>query len=177
VNVKPIETQYKGYRFRSRLEARWAVFFDAAEIQWQYELEGFELPSGRYLPDFWIPAATTARPKGGYWIDIKPLAESESDKQVAADKLVELSRGTGCNSVMLCGDPGECHVYWFYAENDAWHMIDSRGRATLPQHEQQLIIMRHVVHLLKDSGADKVRDAIHASRSARFEFGESGQPK
>lgn len=23
-----IETEYKGYRFRSRLEARWAVFFD-----------------------------------------------------------------------------------------------------------------------------------------------------
>ena len=28
-SIKPIETNYKGYRFRSRLEARWAVFFDA----------------------------------------------------------------------------------------------------------------------------------------------------
>lgn len=27
--MKAIETRYKGYRFRSRLEARWAVFFDA----------------------------------------------------------------------------------------------------------------------------------------------------
>lgn len=26
-NIKAIETEYKGYRFRSRLEARWAVFF------------------------------------------------------------------------------------------------------------------------------------------------------
>jgi len=26
--IKAIETQYRGYRFRSRLEARWAVFFD-----------------------------------------------------------------------------------------------------------------------------------------------------
>ena len=37
--VKPIETVYKGYRFRSRLEARWAVFFDALDIEWYYEPE------------------------------------------------------------------------------------------------------------------------------------------
>ena len=28
--IRPIETEYRGYRFRSRFEARWAVFFDAA---------------------------------------------------------------------------------------------------------------------------------------------------
>ena len=27
--IKPIQTRYKGFNFRSRLEARWAVFFDA----------------------------------------------------------------------------------------------------------------------------------------------------
>jgi hypothetical protein len=40
--IKPIETRYKGYRFRSRLEARWAVFFDTMEIPWEYEKEGFK---------------------------------------------------------------------------------------------------------------------------------------
>ena len=51
--IKPIETFYKGYRFRSRLEARWAVFFDSLGIEWEYEPEGFQLPSGAcYLPDF-----------------------------------------------------------------------------------------------------------------------------
>ncbi len=30
--IKPIETYYDGYRFRSRLEARWAVFFKVAGI-------------------------------------------------------------------------------------------------------------------------------------------------
>lgn len=54
--VKPIETVYKGYRFRSRLEARWAVFFDAAGIQYRYETEGFKTESGdMYLPDFYLP--------------------------------------------------------------------------------------------------------------------------
>lgn len=40
--IKPIETVYKGYRFRSRLEARWAVFFDAQGIEWEYEPENRE---------------------------------------------------------------------------------------------------------------------------------------
>lgn len=33
--IKPIETRYKGCRFRSRPEARWAVFFDA-EVEIAY---------------------------------------------------------------------------------------------------------------------------------------------
>lgn len=53
--LKAIETHYKGYRFRSRLEARWAVFFDNIGLEWVYEPEGFELGDGvRYLPDFKI---------------------------------------------------------------------------------------------------------------------------
>lgn len=51
--IRSIETEYNGYRFRSRLEARWAIFFDALGVDYEYEPEGFELPSGkRYLPDF-----------------------------------------------------------------------------------------------------------------------------
>lgn len=37
--IKPIKTQYKGYRFRSRLEARWAVFFDACGVKWNMSLK------------------------------------------------------------------------------------------------------------------------------------------
>jgi hypothetical protein len=56
MNAKPIETLYNGYRFRSRLEARWAVFFDAAGIAYQYEPEGYVGYLGiPYLPDFYLP--------------------------------------------------------------------------------------------------------------------------
>lgn len=52
-DIKPIETVYNGYKFRSRLEARWAVFFDSLGIKYEYEPEGYRLPSGdKYLPDF-----------------------------------------------------------------------------------------------------------------------------
>lgn len=65
-HIKAIETQYKGYRFRSRLEARWAVFFDAMGIEWQYEPEGYDLGVlGWYLPDFFLPASNI-------WIEVKP---------------------------------------------------------------------------------------------------------
>ena len=53
--IKPIETIYNGFRFRSRLEARWAVFFDAMGIKYEYEPDGYEFDDGtKYLPDFLI---------------------------------------------------------------------------------------------------------------------------
>lgn len=72
MNIRPIETTYAGVRFRSRLEARWAVFFDALGVKWLYELEGFELPSGRrYLPDFRLVDIG--------WFEVKP-AKCEDDR-------------------------------------------------------------------------------------------------
>jgi hypothetical protein len=63
--IKPIETRWRGYHFRSRAEARWAVFFAALEIAFEYELEGVILPDGtRYLPDFYLP-------KIGMWAEVK----------------------------------------------------------------------------------------------------------
>lgn len=53
VSHTAIETIYRGFRFRSRLEARWAVFFDAAGIGWRYEPQGYRAGNGEpYLPDF-----------------------------------------------------------------------------------------------------------------------------
>lgn len=66
--IQPIETIYRGYRFRSRLEARWAVFFDALGIEWEYEPEGYKLSDGTwYLPDFWLPTFS-----GGMYAEVKP---------------------------------------------------------------------------------------------------------
>lgn len=53
--MNAIPTIYNGYKFRSRLEARWAVFFDAMGIEYEYEPEGFYGSSGLYyLPDFYL---------------------------------------------------------------------------------------------------------------------------
>lgn len=53
------ETIYKGIEFRSRLEARWAVFFDELNLSWEYEPEGYRLDDGTcYLPDFYVHGIT-----------------------------------------------------------------------------------------------------------------------
>jgi hypothetical protein len=55
-NIKAIETLYQGFRFRSRLEARWAYYWDTLGVKWEYEPEGYDLGTlGRYLPDFFLP--------------------------------------------------------------------------------------------------------------------------
>lgn len=64
--IKPIETAYRGYRFRSRLEARWAVFFDGIKLDWRYEPQGFEKNGDRYLPDFLV--FIQGRP---VWVEVK----------------------------------------------------------------------------------------------------------
>lgn len=62
-DIQPIPTRYAGCHFRSRLEARWAVFFDSLGIRWEYEPQGFEIEGRRYLPDFLLDGST--------WIEVK----------------------------------------------------------------------------------------------------------
>ena len=53
--IKPIETLYRGHYFRSKAEARFAVFLDCLGVKWEYEPQGFDLGNGlKYLPDFKI---------------------------------------------------------------------------------------------------------------------------
>jgi len=46
--IAAIPTVYRGRRYRSRLEARWAAFFD--ELGWRHEYEPFDLDG--WVPDF-----------------------------------------------------------------------------------------------------------------------------
>lgn len=82
--LKPIQTSYNGYLFRSRLEARWAVFFDELGIVYKYEDEGFDLDGNYYLPDFYLPELDI-------FIEIKPDFASEHEEYLAA-KLAEISK-------------------------------------------------------------------------------------
>lgn len=51
--ITAIQTRHDGVLFRSRTEARYAVFFDHLRIPWEYEPQGFDIGDGEaYLPDF-----------------------------------------------------------------------------------------------------------------------------
>lgn len=97
--IQAIETVYNEYRFRSRLEARWAVFFDALDVEYEYEPEGYQLPSGGYLPDFWLPQLQC-------WIEIKAETPNSRELKLAA----ELSGETKHWVDIVYGQPGNQHV-------------------------------------------------------------------
>ena len=66
-HIGAITTPYAGVLFRSRIEARWAVFFDHLGLRWDYEPEryGFATQRGTYLPDFYLPQI-------GLFVEVKP---------------------------------------------------------------------------------------------------------
>ena len=64
--IKAIDTFYSNHLFRSRLEARWAVYFNELNTEWEYEQEGVQLGDGvKYLPDFYLP-------KYNIYAEVKP---------------------------------------------------------------------------------------------------------
>jgi hypothetical protein len=100
MTIKPIETNYNGYRFRSRLEARWAVFFDALEIRYTYEPQGFNLNGILYLPDFYLPTLNT-------WLEVKPTIDlSARDCEAVARFADALIGANEAEFYVLCGEPG-----------------------------------------------------------------------
>lgn len=103
-----IETHYAGCRFRSRLEARWAVFFDAMGIEWRYEPEGYELEHRitlkpgtiRYLPDFWLPDLNLHVEVKGHldWDEMLRLLDCAADLSSPSGGC-----GGGSGDMLVCG--------------------------------------------------------------------------
>lgn len=104
--IKAIETEYAGYKFRSRLEARWAVFFDAMGIQWEYEPQGYVLSDGtKYLPDFYLPWFDC-------FVEIKPKVAKEIWD---AKRKLEMLYEKGDCFCMLCVDEPAKHNITVFA--------------------------------------------------------------
>lgn len=79
--LKAIQTSYAGCRFRSRLEARWAVFFDTLGVEWVHEPQGYTAGEHNYLPDFWLPNTL-----GGCHAEVRPpgIADPEEQERLSA---------------------------------------------------------------------------------------------
>lgn len=124
-DAKAISTVYRGYRFRSRTEARWAVFFNAVGLAFEYEKEGFDLGDGiKYLPDFWLPELKL-------WVEIKGelnFEDNETGKAIGvySQPVLNLMRKFRDSQewpvACIFGQPGD-HRIWFFA----WDLSDSSG--------------------------------------------------
>lgn len=168
-----IQTRYKGYHFRSRLEARWAVFLDACGTKWQYEVQGYDLSKvtdmdglllRKYLPDFWLPEEDV-------WLEIKPALPDKCFNYTEEERLLwALLKHTKSNEAWVFYGPPELetpasYVYWmrdFRLENSYRKRFLEN-----PQRRPEGGIC---------SLCPQVNDrCVNAARSARFEFGESGR--
>ena len=171
--MKAIETVYRGFRFRSRLEARWAVFFDALGIKWRYETEGYDLGgAGYYLPDFFLHYNEDYHARfvpdfdpAGHWVEIKPVAPSLAEQR----KMVELSKHTMHSGMIFVGSPGDGIFYSTSRKSSVCSVWNPLGFMTL--------IDRVVWPLDRfipngKRGYDDIVKAFELSRGARFEHGE-----
>lgn len=157
-SFQAIETTYNDRRFRSRLEARWAVVFDRTWFRWDYETEGIQLPAGPYLPDFRL-----YRDDGSaMWVEIKPAHEIP---EPTFTKLAELASESGETCFLLSGPPkpGEFEWWQFLPGGVRVHVRNTRRPPYLPEDMLEAT----------DVPWENVRDAMRAGMAARFEHGET----
>jgi hypothetical protein len=116
MDIKAIETVYNGYKFRSRLEARWAVFFTEAGISYQYELEGFELAGGvRYLPDFFLPDI-------GVFVEVKPHRDITRPE---LRKIIQFAVDGDQRLLLILGTPSNEEMYLIDRRtSDGWSSFE-----------------------------------------------------
>lgn len=159
MTINPIETKYNGYNFRSRLEARWAVFFDKLEVPYEYEVEGFNLQyCSNYLPDFYLP-------KHDLYLEIKPRDNLTLE---IPTKPIELSMSTNKNVIVVFGDPLEYSFCFIEASNISM---------SLDKHPLWLWFTANGIDGIAIHDQNHHRDEAKAAREARFEFGETPKPK
>ena len=144
--VIAIPTKYNGRFFRARGEARYAVLFDACQLPFEYEKEGFWLEEGgKYLPDFWVPRLDL-------WFEVKSALPTRE----AIHKCHCLADETKQRVAMGYSSPGLETIVACFRDGWSGHQIQ-----TLPTFLMQWL--RPEVALA----------AIGEAQSARFEFGES----
>jgi len=197
--LKAIETHYKGYRFRSRLEARWAVFFETLGVQWEYEPEGFELTmTGWYLPDFWISGFTAhdlcgpAR-TGSFWFEVKhspPEFNSPEERKlrelcVTSGQYGYFGTSSFFGSVVRAGTESVFGAW--LRDSDLYQVLPHRsfvdrpedgfcGVFATPPDAPDLVMVNNLIDSSPLPYTLDVRPLVSAARaalSARFEHGES----
>jgi hypothetical protein len=196
-----IETLYKGYRFRSRLEARWAVFFDALGVDWQYEPQGYEVGGQRYLPDFWLHMLGWVEVKGSLnragLVKLATAAASDGlpltpdgDRPVdlGAEHFARLANPV-IHRLLVLGDIPEPWDGWGFSQiglSNGVHVV--HRTAYLWPLGPELIGVGNWSLLSADPPDElphgtplgfvqqnrQVAEALTAARSARFEHGQSG---
>lgn len=167
--VAALPVYLDGWRFRSRTEARWAMFFQSMRIGFEYEPQGFKLRGGIcYLPDFYLPWTHT-------WAEVKGV-DPTGDEQIKCEAIAEGFKGS---CLYLSGNPDfrlyggvsfDCGAITF-----AQYSLDIYAKASFgkafdrPFYEQQKRFWSDGDAPTAKFCSPEYRQAIFASRSARFD--------
>jgi hypothetical protein len=193
---KAIQTEYRGYLFRSRLEARWAVFFDACRIPWEYEPEGLVLSDGtNYLPDFYLPDFHCF-----FEVKRKSIKGTDEEKE-AINRISDGSYTDSWAGIICFGDPMDDDLYIFCQETDdggggsyegpvtiglhpdtkepyllAYN--DRRDRSFFPNFSEDeeyipMVTCEYGKYHYRDFVGRRIYQARKLARQARFEYGET----
>ena len=187
--MKAIETVYRGIKFRSRNEARWAVFMDQLGVPFDYEPEGFELNGLRYLPDFYLTDQKI-------WAEVKAALPNETEKE----KALRLVNESGLALVFLIFSNGRAESIEhsggpFYPPNAkdrhpqlaCWQSCIGCLAISIAPYSPAAgftcwncgltLTSEQVLELVEQGkeifNEDALTEAFTAARQARFEFGET----
>lgn len=124
-----IPTKYNGTQFRSRLEARWAKFFDL--VGWRWEYEPFDLNG--WIPDFALIGAQQTP-----LVEVKPICQLDDlIAEQACAKAEQAVRNSGReDEILLLGftwpvtDVGGLGIGWL---SEQYEHTELDGRATYEQ--------------------------------------------
>ncbi len=80
--MKPMMTYYNGQRFHSRLEARWALFFDYCGVKWEYMPEEFYLGLGASFQPTFLLHGVEGRISGNLYVYVSAELSPEEAMQI-----------------------------------------------------------------------------------------------
>jgi hypothetical protein len=185
-NVQPIQTEYDGYKFRSRLEARWAVFFNYLDIDYRYEPEGFKLSNDEwYLPDFYLKnVAVRSTEREGMWAEVKSEKPECSWRKGVYNTLNKLTTHTSECAALLVGEVSNHAAdrrgeeYHFESNPELgidnymyWMKCYNCGEMKFEFHETNYMSCE-ICGANCDHEHNEIEKAVKKARSARFEHGE-----
>ena len=177
--IKAIETVYNGYRFRSRLEARWAVFFDCAYIKYEYEPEGYKLRDGSYyLPDFYLP---DVRFRGGRGVFVEVKGSLNGERSYKPNLF--------CNPLYVVtnipfdtNETIETAFKYMEQESELYpysfvHLDGDTYPASFCSLPNRMVFLLGPDHDGPEEGYAFIDEQYKKARQARFEHGERGTEK
>jgi len=157
--LKAITTIYNGNRFRSRLEARWAVFFDCMGWVYEYEENGYQLPSKWYLPDFYFR-------QWNCYAEVKPVQLSYDEIKLVKELSLGMETDGSIDVLLLEGIPKPISYRTIISGDIGTNVIFTSSQEKItPFFSSDEFISEWTM-------LDKTKIAIKIAKQYRFEHGE-----